>query len=77
MSKEMLKAVPTLTKLLQVRPDMVRAHTKNKIGDIGKYCFMASGKVTGSKVNQYFVMRSDLPKILHRNLTEEEEAMIG
>lgn len=77
MSKEMLRAVPILSRLMCARPDMVRAHIKNGIGDIGKYCFMAPARKTGSKMTQYYVMRADLPKILHRDLTPEEEKEIG
>ena len=74
--KEMLKAVPVLSRLLHVQPDLVRAHTRNKVGDIGKYCFVAPS-ANGSKVRQYFVMKADLPKILHRELTPEELEEIG
>ena len=74
--KQMLKAVPVLSGLLGVRPDLVRAHIKYGIGDIGKYCQMAPKHKTGKQVNQYYIMRSDLPKVLHRELTKEEEAEI-
>lgn len=74
--RQMLKAVPVLSGLLGVRPDLVRAHIKYGIGDIGKYCQMAPKWKTGKQTNQYFIMRSDLPKVLHRELTEEEEAEI-
>ena len=70
--KEMLHAVPTLSKLLSVRPDLVRAHAKNRVGDIGKYV-----QVVGNERKSYFVMRADLPKVLHRELTPEEEAELG
>lgn len=70
--KEMLKATPVLSALLGVPPNMVRAHIKYGIGDIGRYCFLMDKKTTGKNVNQYYVMRADLPKILHRDLTEEE-----
>lgn len=74
--KELLKAAPVLSRLLDVRPDLVRAHTRNKIGDIGRYCFIGA-PMRGSKTKQYYVMRADLPKILHRELTEEEEAWLN
>lgn len=71
--KEMLHAVPVLTKLLSVRPDLVRAHAKYKVGDIGKYVTVAT--MNGRK--SYYIMRSDIPKVLHRELTDEEQEMIG
>ena len=45
--KEMLKAAPVLSALLGVPPDMVRAHIKYRVGDIGRYCFMLDKKETG------------------------------
>ena len=69
--KEMLKAVPVLSRLLDVRPGLIRAHARNGIGDIGRYCIVTTPK--GSRLKQYYVMRADLPKILHRELTEEEQ----
>lgn len=74
--KEMLNAVPVLSRLLHVRPDLVRAHTKYGVGDIGKYCFMAPASKTGAGRNAYYIMRADIPKVLHRELTEEEKALI-
>lgn len=70
--KEMLKAVPALSRLLGVRPDMVRAHIKYGIGDIGKYCQMAPKWKTGTSRNQYYILLSDIPKVIHRELTAEE-----
>ena len=70
--KEMLKPPPVLTDLLGFPANMVRAHIKYKVGDIGRYCFLVDKKTTGKNVNQYYVMRADLPKILHRELTPEE-----
>lgn len=70
-SKELLKAAPTLSKLMGVTPDLVRAHIKYKVGDIGKYCFMMTP--AGKKKSQYYIMRADVPKVLHRELTPEEE----
>lgn len=73
MRKEMLHAVPILSKLLSVRPDLVRAHAKYRVGDIGRYVI-----VTGVHGRHcYYIMRADIPKILHRELTPEEEAEIG
>lgn len=74
--KELLKAAPVLSHLLDVRPDLIRAHARNKIGDIGRYCFVTT-PARGSKTKQYYVMRADLPKILHRELTEEEEEWLS
>lgn len=71
--KEMLNAPQTLSWLMGVTPDRIRAHIKYKVGDVGRYCFLASKTETGKKCNQYFVMRADLPKILHRDLTDEEQ----
>lgn len=76
MKKEMLKAAPTLSKLLGVTPDMVRAHIKYGVGDIGRYCFLLDKSKTGKSVTQYYVMRSDIPKILHRPLTENDERIL-
>ncbi len=70
---EMIRAVPTLSRLLGLPPDRVRAHIKYKVGDIGKYCFMADKAQTGKQMNQYYVMKADLPKILHRELTSDEQ----
>lgn len=75
--KEMLKAAPVLSALLGVPPDMVRAHIKYKVGDIGRYCFMLDKKETGKAASQYYVMRADLPRILHRELTAEDKKIIG
>lgn len=74
--KEMLKAVPVLTRLLDVRPGLIRAHARNGVGDIGRYCIVSTPS-RGSRIKQYYVMRADLPKILHRELTEEEIAWLG
>lgn len=74
--KEMLKAVPVLTRLLDVRPGLIRAHARNKIGDIGRYCIVTTPS-RGTKTKQYYIMRADIPKVLHRNLTEEEEAWLS
>lgn len=71
--KEMLHAVPILSKLLSVRPDLVRAHAKNRIGSIGQYVTVAD--LNGRK--NYYIMRSDIPKVLHRDLTDEEQKIIG
>lgn len=75
--KEMLRASPILSRLMGVPRDMIRAHIKYKVGDIGRYCFLVSKDKTGKQCNQYYVMKSDIPKILHRELTKEEEEMIG
>lgn len=74
--KELLKAAPVLSRLMDVRPDLVRAHARNKIGDIGRYCIVTA-PANGSKTLQYYVMRADLPKILHRELTEEEQEWLS
>lgn len=74
---EMIRAVPALSRLLGLPPDRVRAHIKYKVGDIGRYCFMADKARTGKQVNQYYVMVADLPKILHRELTEDEAGYLG
>ncbi len=72
LSGELLKAVPTLSPLLGVHPNLIRAHIKYKVGDIGRYCFMLEKSKTKKLCNQYYVMLSDVPKILHRDLTQEE-----
>lgn len=74
--KEMLKATPVLSALLGIPPNMVRAHIKYGIGDVGRYCFLMDKKKTGKNVNQYYVMRADLPKILHRELTDMDLQII-
>ena len=66
--KEMLKAVPVLTKLMGVQPHLIRAHARNGIGDIGRYVIVTPGK----NMKQYYIMKSDIPRVLHRGLTDNE-----
>lgn len=69
---EMVNAVPVLSRLMKVPACRVRAHAKHGIGDIGKYCIVAKLQNRTS----YYIMRADIPKVLHRELTPEEEKLI-
>lgn len=74
--KEILSAVPVLKRLTGENPDTIRQHILLGIGDVGKYCFYADKRKTGKKNHRYYIMRADLPKVLHRELTPEETQMI-